>query len=91
MGRTNVTTARPKIGDFLVRAYMDDGKLHLYLKSELADSAYRTLIPWCQLDKIYPDRHPRPDVPRNAMARHGFCLGCSLAFERTEASRGKQP
>lgn len=78
----------PKTGDFLLRAYMDDGRLHFYLKTELEDSSYQTLIPWCQIDELYPERHPRPDVPRNHIARNGFCGGCSWAYERTEKARG---
>lgn len=85
---TRITETRPKIGDFLVRGYVLDDQLHFYFKAELADPGYETLIPWCQADEMYPERHPRVEVPRHYMASHGFCLDCSKAFERAEAAIG---
>jgi hypothetical protein len=89
--RITDTMTRKKTCDFLVRGYPLDGRHHFYLKVELADPAYETLVPWCQADEMYPERHPRVEVKSGYIATRGFCLGCSVAYELAQQAVGSQP
>jgi hypothetical protein len=83
--------SRPKVGDYLVRGYPLDEKHHFYAKVELANPAYEYVIPWCQVDLMYPARHARVEVKSRYVATRGFCLGCSVAYELVLQAIGRLP
>jgi hypothetical protein len=68
--------------EFAVRKYAEDKALHLYRKSQLADPAYKVLIPLCQESKLYPARHDREMVSVNHMQPKGFCGSCASCDAR---------
>lgn len=56
-------TAAPVTGaDYTPRAHRGDSRTHHYLKRDLANPTCEYLIPWCQANAWFPDRHPRADI-----------------------------
>jgi len=78
------------IGDYLIRGYLLDQRLHFYLKAELANPAFEFLVPMCGEDPMYPQRHPRVEVPRQFIRTNGFCVPCAVAYEDSEEHRGER-
>ncbi|QRP48018.1 hypothetical protein [Amycolatopsis sp. FDAARGOS 1241] len=67
--------------DFALRVHADPTDAnrrtsHLYAKRELADDTVDLLVPWCQYDPIYPERHARIDIELSGYADADWCVGC---------------
>ena len=69
----------------VTREYRIDMQLHLYRRAQLADPRFRYVIPICQENEHYPERHPRHMVAINQLSGNGFCdrcVSCDVADRR---------
>jgi hypothetical protein len=83
-----VEGSRAKVMDFVLRECLEDGSVHFYRKAELADPGIETLVPWCQLDELYPARHPRIEVVSRFVKSNQMCSPCYLTAEASRQTRG---
>jgi hypothetical protein len=89
MGTRIGDTTRAKSCDFVTREFLEDGAFHLYRKSDLADPACQWLVPWCQEDSLYPDRHPRVEVVGQFVKADAFCPRCGARNKHSLDTRGQ--
>jgi hypothetical protein len=64
--------------DFALRAYLYGNVSHFYRKRDLADPELEWLIPWCEEDDSYPDRHARAELKLSAaIPTKPWCPRCT--------------
>lgn len=63
--------------DYAMREYLEDRRAHLYRKIELADPGCQWLIPLCQVNEMYPDRHPQAEIDSTYVRASSMCARCS--------------
>jgi hypothetical protein len=72
--------------DAETREYRIDTQLHLYRRAHLADTELCYLVPLCEENAEYPERHSRNMVgleePTSTNGRCGRCSSCDVADRR---------
>ena len=71
----------------LPRLFLEDRLVHHYVDEELEEAARFWLIPWCQEDTPYPDRHASEELSDETRQARAACGPCTARYLTEQARR----
>jgi hypothetical protein len=74
--------------DHFPRLFLETRRMHRYAADDLANPGQFWLIPWCQEDVPYPDRHPQEELIEDTSRALDACGPCAARhLARQKAAR----